>query len=74
MVDNSNLSRSVPLLSARDFSVPAKTKGRVEQELADGTQMVRTAVSSTSLSSKAKQCLEVKLAEARRQRVRQEEE
>ena len=74
MVDKSNSSRSVPVVSARDFSVPAKSKARAEQQSEDGTQRVRTAVTSASLSSKAKRRLEVKLAEARLQRVRQEEE
>ena len=74
MVDKSNSSRSVPLVSARDFSVPAKSKARAEQQSEDGTQRVRTAVTSASLSSKAKRRLVVKLAEARLQRVRQEEE
>ena len=74
MVDKSNSSRTVPLVSARDFSAPAKSRARVEQQSEDGTQRVRTAVSSGSLSSKAKRRLEVKLAEARLQRVRQKEE
>ena len=70
MVDKSNSSRSVPLVSSRDFSVPAKSKARPEQHSEDGTQRVRTAVTPASLSSKAKRRLEVKLAEARLQRVR----
>ena len=74
MVDKSNSSRTVPLVSARDFSVPAKSRARVEQQSEYGTQGVGTAVSSASLSSKAKRRLEIKLAEAHLQCVRQEEE
>ena len=42
--------------------MPATSKACVEQQLADEPQNVRVTVSSTSLLSKAKQRLEVKLA------------
>ena len=74
---DSNLSSklNIPDKSARNFSEPAASQAcKLESPNVSQKHVSEAAASSKSLSSRAKRRLEVKLAEARRERIRRDEE
>ena len=75
-MDSSSSSKlNIPDVSARSFSAPAAYQARkLESANVSQKHVSEAAASSKSLSSRAKRRLEVKLAEARLERVRREEE
>ena len=75
-MDSSSSSKlNIPDVSARSFSAPAAYQARkLESAIVSQKHVSEAAASSKSLSSRAKRRLEVKLAEARLERVRRDEE
>ena len=75
-MDSSSSSKlNIPDVSSRSFSAPAAYQARkLESANVSQKHVSEAAASSKSLSSRAKRRLEVKLAEARLERVRRDEE
>ena len=75
-MDSSSSSKlNIPDVSARNFSAPAAYQARnSESTNVNQKQVSEAATSLRSLSSRAKRLLKVKLAEARLERVRRDEE